>query len=69
LSRGITVSAQPGICAPQKCAVRVVLKPRKALKKKIGEERNKETIEYARKNYPAMRELMDQYLMREITVK
>ena len=37
--------------------------------KKIGEQRNKESTEYAQKNYPAMRELTGQYQMREITLK
>ena len=40
-----------------------------AFMKKFGEARNKETTEYAQKNYPAMRELTGQYLMREITLK
>ena len=40
-----------------------------AFMKKFGEERNKETTEYAQKNYPAMRELTGQYQMREITLK
>ena len=40
-----------------------------AFMKKFGEDRNKETTEYAQKNYPAMRELTGQYLMREITLK
>lgn len=33
------------------------------------QERSDATTEYAQKNYPAMRELTGQYLMREITVK
>jgi hypothetical protein len=37
--------------------------------KAFGEERNKETTEYAQKNYPGMRELTGQYYMREITLK
>ena len=37
--------------------------------KKIGEQRNKESTEYAQKNYPEMRELTGQYQMREITLK
>ena len=40
-----------------------------AFMKAFGESRNKETIEYAQKNYPGMRELTGQYLMREITLK
>ena len=40
-----------------------------AFMKKFGEERSKETTEYAQKNYPAMRELTGQYLLREITLK
>ena len=40
-----------------------------AFMKKFGEERNNETTEYAHKNYPAMRELTGQYLLREITLK
>ncbi len=37
--------------------------------KKWGEERNRETTEYAQKNYPAMREITGMYLLREITLK
>lgn len=37
--------------------------------KAFGEARNKETTEYAQKNYPGMRKLTGQYLMREITLK
>ncbi len=40
-----------------------------AFMKEFGEDRNKETTEYAQKNYPAMRELTGEYLMREITLK
>ena len=40
-----------------------------AFMEKFGEERNKETTEYAQKNYPAMRELTGQYYLREITIK
>ncbi len=40
-----------------------------AFMKKFGEDRTKEATEYAQKNYPAMRELTGQYLMREITLK
>jgi len=35
--------------------------------KAFGEDKSKESTEYAQKNYPAMRELTGQYLMREIT--
>ena len=34
-----------------------------------GEERNKEVTEYSQKNYPAMRKITGEYLMREITLK
>ncbi|MDX1515330.1 MAG: hypothetical protein R3288_00750 [Woeseiaceae bacterium] len=37
--------------------------------KKFTQERADATTEYAQKNYPAMRELTGQYLMREITIK
>ena len=40
-----------------------------AFMKAFGEARSKETTEYAQKNYPAMRELTGQYLLREITLK
>lgn len=40
-----------------------------AFMKEFGEARNKETTEYAQKNYPGMRELTGQYQMREITIK
>ena len=40
-----------------------------AFMKKFGEDRSKEAIVYAQKNYPALRELTGQYLMREITLK
>jgi hypothetical protein len=40
-----------------------------AFMKEFGEAKNKETTEYAQKNYPAMRELTGEYLMREITLK
>jgi len=49
------------------------LAPNKAEYEKFMEaftqERSDATTEYAQKNYPAMRELTGQYLMREITVK
>jgi hypothetical protein len=37
--------------------------------KEWGEARNKETTEFAQKNYPAMREITGQYQMREVTMK
>ena len=37
--------------------------------KAFTQERADETTEYAQKNYPAMRELTGQYLLREITLK
>jgi len=40
-----------------------------AFMKEWGEARNKETTEFAQKNYPAMREITGQYLMREVTLK
>jgi len=40
-----------------------------AFVKAFGEDRNKESTEFAQKNYPGMRELTGQYLMREITLK
>jgi len=40
-----------------------------AFMKEFGEAKNKEATEYAQKNYPAMRELTGEYLMREITLK
>jgi hypothetical protein len=40
-----------------------------AFMKEWGEARNKETTDFAQKNYPAMRKITGQYLMREITVK
>ena len=40
-----------------------------AFMKEFGEARSQESTEYAQKNYPAMRELTGQYLMREITLK
>ena len=40
-----------------------------AFMKAFGEQRSKETTEYAQKNYPAMREITGEYLMREITIK
>ncbi len=40
-----------------------------AFLEKWGQEKLDETTEYAQKNYPAMRELTGQYLLREITLK
>ena len=40
-----------------------------AFMKAFTQEQADRTTEYAQKNYPAMRELTGQYLMREITVK
>ena len=40
-----------------------------AFMQKWGEERNKETTEFAQKNYPAMRELTGSYYFREIELK
>lgn len=40
-----------------------------AFMKEWGEARDKETTEYAQKNYPAMRKIVGEYLMREITIK
>ncbi len=40
-----------------------------AFMKEWGEARDKETTEYAQKNYPGMRKITGQYLMREITLK
>lgn len=36
---------------------------------KWGEDRAKESTEFAQKNYPGMREITGEYLMREITLK
>jgi hypothetical protein len=40
-----------------------------AFMKEWGEARDKETTEFAQKNYPAMRKITGQYLMREVTLK
>ena len=40
-----------------------------AFMKEWGEARNKETTEYAQKNYPAMREITGMYRFREIKLK
>jgi hypothetical protein len=40
-----------------------------AFMKEWGEARNKETTEFAQKNYPAMRKITGQYQMREVVVK
>jgi hypothetical protein len=34
-----------------------------------GEKESEESTEYAQKNYPAMREITGEYLMREVTIK
>jgi hypothetical protein len=36
---------------------------------KFTEEQADRTSEYAQKNYPGMREITGEYLMREITIK
>ncbi len=38
-----------------------------AFMKEWGEERNKKTTDIAQKEYPAMRDITGEYLMREIT--
>ena len=40
-----------------------------AFLKEWGEARDKESTEFAQKNYPAMREITGQYQMREISLK
>jgi len=40
-----------------------------AFMKKFGEQRSKQTTEYAQKNYPGMRKITGEYYMREITLK
>ncbi len=40
-----------------------------AFMKEWGEKRNKETTDFAQKNYPGMREITGMYQMREITLK
>ena len=40
-----------------------------AFMKEWGEQRDKETTEFAQKTYPKMREITGDYLMREITLK
>jgi hypothetical protein len=40
-----------------------------AFMKDFGKARSDETTEYAQKNYPAMREITGQYLLRKITLK
>ena len=40
-----------------------------AFMKEMGEARSKETTEYSQKNYPGMRTITGEYLMREITLK
>ena len=40
-----------------------------AFMKEFGKQQADETTQYAQKNYPAMREITGQYLLREITLK
>jgi hypothetical protein len=40
-----------------------------AFMKEWGEARNQEVTEYSQKNYPGMREITGEYLVREITLK
>lgn len=40
-----------------------------AFMKEWGEARNKQTTEYAQKNYPAVRKITGDYMLREITLK
>ena len=40
-----------------------------AFMKEWGDARDKETTEFAQKNYPAMRQITGQYMMREVTLK
>ena len=40
-----------------------------ALTEKVGKEASKKSTEYAQKNYPAMREITGEYMMRRITIK
>ena len=40
-----------------------------AFMKEWGEARNEEVTEYSQKNYPGMREITGEYLVREITLK
>ena len=40
-----------------------------AFMKEWGETRDKETTEFAQKNYPSMRQITGQYMMREVTLK
>jgi hypothetical protein len=40
-----------------------------AFMKAFGEARSQETTEYAQKNYPGMRKITGEYLLREITLK
>jgi hypothetical protein len=40
-----------------------------AFMKEMGEAASKESTEYSQKNYPAMRTITGEYLMREITLK
>ena len=40
-----------------------------AFMKKVGKEASDRSTEYAQKNYPAMREITGNYMMRKITIK
>lgn len=40
-----------------------------AFMKKMGEKQSKEMTDYAQKNYPGMREITGEYLVREVTLK
>ena len=40
-----------------------------AFMREWGDQRNREVTEFAQKNYPAMRKIAGEYLMREITLK
>lgn len=40
-----------------------------AFMERMGQEASDSSTEYARKNYPAMREITGSYMMREITIK
>jgi hypothetical protein len=40
-----------------------------AFMKEIGKEKSDEVTEYSQKNYPAMRKITGEYMVREITVK
>lgn len=40
-----------------------------AFMREFGEQRSEETTEYAQRNYPAMRKITGEYLLRELTFK